>query len=120
MTDARTDCARAIDDLMQRIRTSGRAGKAVCQLQGLKGGARAYFLWRFLAKFPSPSLIVCSTGKQAEALVEDLRFFYAESESDEPFARRVHYFPSWEVVPFEDVSPTADTVAGRIEGLYHL
>jgi len=116
------DTSRVIDALIERIRTAGRAGgsRAACQLQGLKGGARAYFIWRFLLRFPSPALIVCPTGKHAEALLEDLRFFHSESESDEPFARRVHYFPSWEVVPFEDVSPTADTIAARIEGLYHL
>ena len=75
MTDARHDSAHAIDDLIGRIRTSGRAGaaRALCQIQGLKGGARAYFIRRFLVKFPSPALIVCPTGKQAEALLEDLR-----------------------------------------------
>ncbi|MGH3056421.1 MAG: hypothetical protein ACRDL7_15715, partial [Gaiellaceae bacterium] len=31
-----------------------------------------------------------------------------------------HYLPAWDVVPFEDLSPTSETVAARIEGLYHL
>jgi transcription-repair coupling factor (superfamily II helicase) len=119
MSEARADTAHAVDDLVQRVRARRAAGR-VCQVQGLKGGARAYFIWRFFAKFPCPSVVVCPTGKTAETLVEDLRFFFGESESDEPFSRRIHYFPSWEVVPFEDVSPTAETVAARIEGLYHL
>ena len=122
MSEARADTAHAVDDLIQRIRSAGRVGspRRLCQVQGLKGGARAFFFWHFFEKFPCPSLIVCPTGKAAEALVEDLRFFFGESDTDEPFSRRIHYFPSWEVVPFEDVSPTADTVAARIEGLYHL
>src|SRR5262249_45764056 len=41
-------------------------------------------------------------------------------EGAPPFARRIHYFPAWDVVPFEDLSPTAETVAARIEGWFHL
>jgi transcription-repair coupling factor (superfamily II helicase) len=122
MTDSRIDSARAIDELSRRIRGAGYGPtrRRVWQLQGLKGGARAYFLWRFLNAAPRPAVIVTPSAKQAEALVEDLRFFFGEADDDEPLARRIHHFPSWEVVPFEDVSPTADTVAARIEGLYHL
>jgi transcription-repair coupling factor (superfamily II helicase) len=90
------------------------------RVQGLKGGARGYFLWRFLSKTPRTSLIVCPTSKEAEALVDDIRFFFAESDADQPLARRIHYLPAWDVAPFEDLSPTADIVAARIEGLYHL
>ncbi|MBX3025414.1 transcription-repair coupling factor [bacterium] len=89
-------------------------------MQGLKGGARAYFLWRLLAAAPRPALIIAPTGKDAERLTCDLRFCFGEPDDAEPFARRIHYLPSWEVTPFEDLSPTADVVAARIEGLYHL
>jgi len=90
------------------------------QVQGLKGTARSYFIWRFLGAQPRPTLIVCASAKEAETLVEDLRAFFGEDESATPFARRVHYFPTWDVIPFEDLSPTAEIIAARIEGLYHL
>ena len=90
------------------------------RVQGLKGGARAYFLWRLLAAAPRPALIITPTGKEAERLAGDLRFCFGEADDAEPFGRRIHYLPSWEVTPFEDLSPTADVVAARIEGLYHL
>ncbi|HYD47762.1 MAG TPA: hypothetical protein VEB21_05415, partial [Terriglobales bacterium] len=88
--------------------------------QGLQGGARAYVLWRFQQLSPHPFLVITPTAKEAEAVVEDLRFFFNERDSDPPFARRVHYLPAWDVVAFEDLSPTAEAVAARIEGLYHL
>ncbi len=90
------------------------------QLQGLHGGARAYFLWRAAARLPRPYLIVAANAQEAEALVDDLRFFFGETESTPPLARRVHLFPAWDVVPFEDISPTPEVVAARIEGLFHL
>ena len=89
-------------------------------VQGLKGGARPYFVWRFLTQAARPALIVLPSAKEAEAFVEDLRFFYGEDDAAPPFARRIHYFPAWDVTPFEDLSPTAEVIAARIEGLYHL
>src|SRR5262245_14655790 len=68
------------------------------RLQGLQGGSRAYLLWRFQQLSPHPFLVLASSAKEAEALVEDLRFFFGESESSPPFARRIHYLPAWDVV----------------------
>ena len=96
------------------------AGGAQWRVQGLKGGARAYFLWRLLGGAPRPALVIAPTGKEAERLAGDLRFCFGESDEAEPFARRIHYLPGWEVTPFEDLSPASDVVAARIEGLYHL
>ncbi|HXQ20471.1 MAG TPA: CarD family transcriptional regulator, partial [Candidatus Acidoferrales bacterium] len=117
------NCERALQQLHDGVEaapTTAPAGKRLWRVQGLKGGARAFFMWRFLNQYPRPSLVVLPSAKEAEALVEDLRFFYGEDDSAPPFARRIHYFPAWDVLPFEDLSPTPETVAARIEGLYHL
>jgi len=120
---AGADCERVVRHLHDEVdarRTGAPAAKPLWRVQGLKGGARAYFVWRFLHHAPRPSLIVVPSAKEAETFVEDLRFFHGEQETAPPFARRIHYFPAWDVMPFEDLSPTADAVAARIEGLYHL
>jgi transcription-repair coupling factor (superfamily II helicase) len=96
------------------------AATRLLRLQGVKGGARAFLLWRFLSDHPRPALVVLPTAREAEAFVDDLRFFAGEEDSASPFARRILYLPGWDVVPFEDLSPAPDTVAARIEGLYHL
>ena len=90
------------------------------RVQGLKGGARPFFLFRLLRAAPRPALVIAADAKAAERLAADLRFFFEEADDAPPFARRIHYLPSWEVTPFEDLSPAADVVAARIEGLYHL
>ncbi len=90
------------------------------RVQGLKGGARAYFLCRLLHTVGRPAVVVSGSAKEAEHLTSDLRFFLGEADDAGPFARRIHSLPGWEVTPFEDLSPTADVIAARIEGLYHL
>src|SRR6266404_7499721 len=90
------------------------------RVQGLTGGAQAYFLSRILSATPRPSLVISATAVEAERFATDLRFFFGESEDQPPFTRRIHYLPSWDVVPFEDISPPPENLAARIEGLYHL
>ena len=34
-----------------------------------------------------------------------------------PFGKRLHLFPSWEPLPFENLSPHSDDLAARLEGL---
>lgn len=118
MAEAIGTWGAALRELGQHVRGGG--GDRRWRVHGLKGGARAYFLHRFLVATPRPALIVLATAKEAERLTADLRFFFGEDDTQPPFERRIHYLPSWEVAPFEDLSPAAEVVAARIEGLYHL
>src|SRR5579862_7539984 len=111
---------RQLYDAIAASRTQVSGSTPPWRVQGLKGGARAYFVWRFLTQHPQPVLMVLASSKDAEALVEDLRSFFGEDETAPPFSRRVHYLPGWDIPPFEDLSPPAETIAARIEGLYHL
>ena len=124
MNGSGADCERAVQHLqagIAELRPGPGAAKPLWRVQGLKGGARAYFVWRFLSQHPRPALLVLPSAKDAEAFVEDLRFFFGEDENaPRRFPARIHYFPAWDIVPFEDLSPTAETIAARIEGLYHL
>lgn len=106
--------------LTDAIPTATRSLGRPWRVQGIKGAARPYLIWRMLCAQPRPVLVICPGAKEAESLVEDLRAFFGEDETATPFARRVHYFPNWDVSPFEDLSPTSEIIAARIEGLYHL
>lgn len=117
---SRTVVDQALDRVAEYAAKAFRPGNKPFQVQGVQGGARAYFLWRAAERLARPFLIVAAETRAAEALLEDLRFFFGESESTSPLSRRIHMFPAWDVVPFEDVSPTSEVVAARIEGLFHL
>ena len=89
-------------------------------VHGLKGGARAFCLSRLAALGERPILAIAPTQREAENLFSDLAFFLGEDGSPGPLKKRIHLFPSWEVLPFERLSPHPDNVATRLEGLYHL
>src|SRR5580765_3056467 len=90
------------------------------RIQGLQGGARAYALALAARRANRSFLIVCPSARDAEYLCEDLIFFLGEAHSGTPLQKRVHLFPSWEVLPFENLSPHPENIAGRLEGLYKL
>ena len=90
------------------------------RVQGIQGGAKAYVLSLVAEKSRRPMLIIAPTPSDAENLYDDLGFFLGEERSLPPFRKRLHLFPSWEVLPFEKLSPHPDNVAARLEGLYKL
>src|SRR4026207_723345 len=106
--------AQRIENFLQGNWTGSR------RIQGLQGGARAYMLALAARRAHRPVLIVCPSAREAEYLYEDLIFFLGEADSRAPLQKRVHLFPSWEVLPFENLSPHPENIAGRLEGLYKL
>lgn len=63
------------------------------------------------ATAPAPILVVAANGREADDLVAELRDILGD---------RVTQFPSWETLPHERLSPSADTVGARLEVLYRL
>ena len=90
------------------------------RLQGLQGGALAYVLGLVAEQNRRPILIIAATAHDTESLYDDLTFFTGLDRSLAPFRKRLHLLPSWEVLPFEKLSPHPDNLAGRLEGLYKL
>jgi transcription-repair coupling factor (superfamily II helicase) len=90
------------------------------RLQGLQGGALASVLGLAAAQNNRPMLVITASAQDAENLHGDLSFFVGEQPSLAPSRKRLHLFPSWEVLPFEKLSPHPDNLAGRLEGLYRL
>jgi transcription-repair coupling factor (superfamily II helicase) len=98
----------------------GAGGAPRVVVGGLRGPARAAFAAAVLRERPSPMLVVVDEGSRAEEVARDLRFFLGEEPSADALGKRVHVFPAWDVPPFSPTSPSAETVAQRIEGLWHL
>jgi len=90
------------------------------RLTGLRGSASALLLARFHVAHPRPVLVLTADTATAEAFAADLGFYRGDRPTLGPLERRVHVLPGWEVPPFEPLSPTRETIAARVEGLYHL
>ena len=106
-----------IDRLEQFL---GGAWTGSKRVQGVQGGARAYLLALVAARVRRPLLVITASARQAENLIDDLGFFIGEDRTLPPFRKRLHLLPSWEVLPFENLSPHPENIAGRLEGLYKL
>lgn len=108
-----------LTDTLERFLTTlqtASAGKPV-RVGGLRGSALAFFLSQWFVRTPTPTLCVLSSTQAAETFTEDLRFFLAE----EPAAvQQLFLYPAWDVPAFEGVSPSSETLAAQVEGLYAL
>jgi transcription-repair coupling factor (superfamily II helicase) len=89
-------------------------------IEGLHGPARAAFLAELYRRAPRPILVVAADARAAESFAQDLHFFLGEEPGGDALRKRVHVLPAWDVAPFAPMSPSQETVAQRIEGLYHL
>ncbi|HYC21205.1 MAG TPA: transcription-repair coupling factor [Candidatus Bathyarchaeia archaeon] len=107
--------ASAVALVRERLDREPRA-----RVQGLRGVARAAFLAALDHTAPRPLLVVTARAQDAETLASDLRFFLGEGQTFDALRKRVHVLPAWDMAPFAPMSPSLETVAQRIEGLYHL
>lgn len=74
----------------------------------------ALLLAHALVETGRPLLVVAPGARLAEELIDDLRVFLGE-EDGEP--RRVHPFPAWDILPYEEALPDRELVGERLAAL---
>ena len=85
------------------------------ELQGLSSSSKALLLSLFLNneinpnKEKLPIIVVCESFDMAEILLKDIFFFFGEEG--------VHFFPFWDVLPYDNFSPHKALVAQRFQTL---
>ncbi len=75
--------------------------------------ARPFVVTALAQATPAPLLVVSANGREADDLTAELRELL-----DDPAS--VAQFPSWETLPHERLSPSADTVGQRLAVLHRL
>ncbi len=81
-------------------------------LTRLAGSSKAYFLSHWREKVKGHLLVVVPHLRDAEILLEDLRFFMRGSEI--PFFP----FPQWETLPYDEILPHPEIIRERVRALY--
>jgi transcription-repair coupling factor (superfamily II helicase) len=98
-------------------------GKGPIRLAGVPGSAPAYLLARLFAERAAAPrgivLAILPTAPAAEAFAEDLRFLAGQSGVRDASARVLH-FPSWEILPYDRLSPHRGTSFERLAVLGRL
>ena len=83
-------------------------------LTGLTGSSKAYILSHLRERIKGPLLIIVPHLRNAQSLLEDLRFFQKETDSI-PLL-----FPQWETLPYDEIPPHPEIVRERVNCLFSL
>ena len=99
------------------VEKSLREGKKNFSLKGLYGSAKALFLIQLKENCDRPVLVITRDQTGAEELLHDLSFFSKWSAcQNSPFL----FFPSWDLLPYEYLSPQKEIVGERMKTLLEL
>jgi transcription-repair coupling factor (superfamily II helicase) len=80
----------------------------VFAVSGLKGASPAYLLSQIAPRVRAPILFLTLDETQAEQRAEEIRFFADR-------AQKVLLYPSWDVKPFQNISPSPEVLGQRWE-----
>ncbi len=83
------------------------------KVHGLKGSAAAYLLSQVARKIHCPLAILTADEEKAERFFQELLFFL-------PPSQRIFLYPSWDIQPFEKISPPPELMGQRWKGMYQL
>ncbi len=85
-------------------------------LSGLTGSSQGLFLAQFWKEFRRPLVILVPDTQHAENLLGDLRYFLKHLN----LRQNPRLFPSWELLPYEQLSPLSEVSGERIDLLFKL
>jgi transcription-repair coupling factor (superfamily II helicase) len=102
----------ALEDAFESIR---RSGGDVC-LGGLTDTAKALTVPLAFAELGRPLIVLFDSDQRAESFLDPIRYFY-RAVTGKP-GRRVAWFPSLGVLPYEDRSPHAEISEARAVALW--
>jgi len=92
--------------LFQPLVDSIRRGEPALRIHGLKGSSAAFALSRIAPVLRAPVLVLTPNEERAERFSQELQFFLGS-------AARIAFYPSWDLKPFERISPSAETMGQR-------
>ena len=85
----------------------------ISEFQGLSGSSKALVVSILHKNNPTkkinPLIVVCESFEVAEVLINDLNYFIGKEG--------IHFFPFWDVLPYDNFSPNKDLVAQRFQTL---
>ncbi len=85
-------------------------------IEGLQGSSKGYFLSQIWKKIKKPILVVTADQISAEVIFGDLKY-YLKREKQKIIPQ---FFPTWEILPFEPLSPLLEISAERLSILHKL
>jgi transcription-repair coupling factor (superfamily II helicase) len=85
-------------------------------VEGLRGSSRAFFLSKLIKLKNRPVIIFTADQNQGEILQDDLKYFFYYEKIKHP----LYFFPAWELLPYEQLSPLNQISGERLDILNRL
>jgi transcription-repair coupling factor (superfamily II helicase) len=85
-------------------------------VEGLRGASWAFFLSRLIKLKNRPVVIFTADQNRGEVLLDDLKYFFRLDKIKRPPC----FFPAWELLPYEPLSPLNEISGERLEILNRL
>ena len=83
------------------------------RIHGLKGSSAAYLVSQVALQTHCPLVVLTANEEKAERFFQELLFFIQPGQ-------RVLLYPSWEIAPFEKISPPSEVMGERWKGMDQL
>lgn len=99
------------DDGVQEIIKHLECDSSILQAEGLKGASRSFFLTRLAQSTARPIVVLTPDQNSGETLIGDLKYFYHYSN----IKKVPRFFPTWELLPYESLSPLAEISGERLD-----
>ena len=104
-------------DCLNRVQDCISHPKQEVSVEGLRGAASAYFLTRLQQlENGRPVMIVTSDQNRGDLLLEDFKYFFHYMN----LKIKPQSFPSWELLPYESLSPLNQISGERLKVLNNL
>ena len=84
--------------------------------EGLRESSRSFFLSRLIQSISKPVVVLTPNQTTGEKLIGDIRYFCKFNRVQ----KNIRFFPSWEVLPYENISPSSGVMGERLEILHLL
>ncbi len=104
----------SIDNILHKL----GAGEKSFRIEGLRdSSSKAFFIARLYQATSKPLTIITAGQDEAEGLLSDINIFLnLNSELQTPNSK-LYYFPPWETLPYEPISPHKDISGERLKVL---
>ena len=96
----------------KKIKNQIQKGSKRVYLSGLAGSGKAFLLAYLYSSLRSPLLVITSSLEEATKTYDDLCTFLGKDS--------VSFFPEWEVLPYEFLTPHSEIIGARLLTLYDL
>lgn len=85
-------------------------------VEGLTGAAKAFYLVHLWKEIRRPIIVITADQITSESLFGDLRYFIKHNK----LRLTPHFFPAWELLPYEPLSPLSEVSGERLDILHRL